>query len=91
MIFHVKGYAGNSLVMSWNNVANVQDISCGRVCRKFVGHVTWNDVQDISCGRLCRKFVGHVIWNDVANVQNITNDRDTGHLFQNFMYFHNEM
>ena len=70
-IFHVEGCAVNVLVMSWNDVANVQDISCGRLCRKFVGHVIWNDianVQDISCGRLCRKFVGHVIWNDVVNV-----------------------
>ena len=23
----------------WNDVANIQDISCGRLCSTFVGHV----------------------------------------------------
>ena len=42
----------------WNDVANVQDISCGRLCRKCLD--MWNDVanvQDILCGRLCKKFL----------------------------------
>ena len=46
---------------------------------KCIGFFMWKDVP---------KFVNRVTWNVVVNVKDSSNDRDTGHLYQDFMWLH---